>query len=139
MNELTAYGTTHCKRGPYCGPTAISCVTGTPIPLVEEMLAKQRGRGTASGSQGMHNFELRKLLGELGWRVHQKNILCGTFHQWLKNRTDKERMSTMIVCTSNHYLTVRGAEIYCSTQGLTSERRTKYKKAKLEAVFEVWK
>lgn len=62
-------------RGPYCGPTAISLLTGEQISKIEKMIRRIRGvyakdiNGRKLPIKGTHPWEAIKVLARLGCRV----------------------------------------------------------------------
>jgi hypothetical protein len=64
------------RTSPYCGPTAISAVTGEPISRIRELAQNYRGpksNGHARAIMGMSNKELLSVMAQLGWRVVQSS------------------------------------------------------------------
>lgn len=62
-------------RGPYCGPTAISLLTGEPISRIEKMIRRRRRGGFRDSTgrkmpiKGTHPWEVIRVLTALGCRV----------------------------------------------------------------------
>jgi hypothetical protein len=131
----------------YCGPSAISAVTGVSITWIEETAAflhnvrNPYGRTrTARGIKGMYEQEVIATLHHLGFDVIQHPLAPRTtFGQWLRKRDGEMRRAKCIVLVTGHYLAVHGLEVFCSNQGPKTEASTRYKRSRVQRVFEVRK
>jgi predicted phosphoadenosine phosphosulfate sulfurtransferase len=146
-DDLTLVGATSDHQH-WCGPTAISVVTGVPVTVVEHVFANYRNQDpertrkvTERGVRGVHFHEMRYVLNNLGFKIIDVPLRPSwkSFGQWLKARSGEARRHTYIVTAKNHFLVVRGLEIYCSMQKHTTEARTRYKRAKLQRLWRIEK
>ncbi len=100
----------------YCGPTAISSVTGVhPLHVVETVM---RLRGDWSPVVGMTDYEVCNVLGFMGYAarfvfvraIHPYKVvrLESYFADWVGNH------KPCIVSLSNHYVATDGVEVVCN-------------------------
>ena len=93
----------------YCGPAALSIITGKPVSEVMRILhtyVLERRR-----VRGMWNHEMESCLWKMGYetRLVQLPLRMPTVAQWLRN--ERKPDDTFLVQVSHHYIVVRGRKI----------------------------
>lgn len=111
----------------FCGPTAMSAVTGLPISLIRDAVREVSGlmetaNGAAHPVMGMRNEWLIDAMALLGWRVVDSADVASRFDKY--ERRDRltlgdfcagcAKRGPYIVNVTGHYVAVGGGEI-CDT------------------------
>lgn len=113
------------RTGAFCGPTAISAVTGLRISVIREALRQASGKlETANGSahpvMGVANSDLVKAMELLGWRVtwavrtDNKDAATPDKYRWDDFLEDHAAGGPFIVNVTGHYIAVSHGEV-CDT------------------------
>jgi len=96
----------------YCGPTAISAVSGEPISKIHKMLRRARkewggwvkdDRGRRLPIKGVYNSEMLKVMKRLGYKAIPHVEHGMTFREFLD---DRGHMGPFIVNVTGHYIAV---------------------------------
>lgn len=96
------------KHRPYCGPTAISLLTGVPLSRIEEMLRRKRrggyrdALGRKIAIKGTYTWEVVRVLKRLGCKVEELNLYTKTFGQFC--RDTQHLASTFLVEVTGHFM-----------------------------------
>ena len=127
---------------PFCGPTAISAVTGERISVIGDAIRHVRGRwenafGRAYPVTGMRDEELVNAMQLLGWEVIGKCETEGVFRlgDFLDEYGDD---GPFIVCVTGHYYAVSHGEI-CDTALRLPKEITRFKRGRARWVRRWWK
>jgi len=96
------------SKRPYCGPRAISILTGVPTSRAEFMIRRiRRGYRNAAGRQlpikGTYTGEVRKVLKRLGCKVEDFKTTEPTV---IRFAADVQHAGTFLVNVTGHYLVV---------------------------------
>lgn len=131
----------------FCGPTAMSAVTGQPISLIRDVLRSFRGtksNGHARAIMGVGNKELLAAMSMLGWRVIDESgdtdnrdnpmdvYRLGNFLD------DHQDRGPYIVCVTGHYYAVGGGEI-CDTHLMLPLPVGRFRRGRQRWVKRWWK
>jgi hypothetical protein len=131
----------------FCGPTAISTITGLPISVIRDAIRKHVGtksNGDAKAIMGVSNEVLVATMRDLGWKV---TIETQTDNQ--VNRRDPFRLwdfiqlaqqypGKYIVNVTGHYYAVDGDEI-CDTFTKIPMELNKFKRGRNRWVKRWWR
>lgn len=128
----------------YCGPSAISAVTGVNVEVIEDLVARLRNadpyrnrRVTAKGIKAMGAGEVREVVRTLGFQLIIHDVAYRTtFAKWLRERGELRRAKCIVLVTG-HFIAAHGMDVYCSAQGKTTEAKTRYKKSRVQRVYEI--
>lgn len=107
-------------KNSYCGPTAISALTGISKDDVAAIVRKQTGRPSV---KGMHTHEAVHVLNEVGCGIQilvrdkAKYHRRPTLAKWMEDRTPEQRELPMLVEVTGHYVAVLRDTVVCSMQG----------------------
>lgn len=99
----------------WCGPSAVSALTGQPQEHVSQWIAKRRGKGTARGVRGTSTGEVRSALAHTG--LHTKRLESyekgdrPTLAAWLKQRGPEVRKATCLIEVGDHWIVVKGRKL----------------------------
>lgn len=94
----------------YCGPRAISILTGVPISQIERMLRRKRRDGYRDVNgrrlliKGTYPWEVTKVLERLGCKVEESDIRVRTIGQFCEDT--KHLDTTFLVEVTGHFLVV---------------------------------
>ena len=145
----------------WCGPTALTVLTGKRYDIIEQDLLKRKnrhGKGrfvfTLNGGRkyiphtkvhtikGMHNGAMRGALHRYGYKMKESDMFgsCKTFRQWTKSTYGKRGKKWFLVVAGNHYLVVRGNKVWDTNtppEGLPITKARWYKRARMQELFEV--
>lgn len=147
----------------YCGPTALSAITGVLTAAIEEMVARhwRRPAGRRNAVGGMSPRECADVLERLGYRVLERDVPRArsyvtsqkvngwrrrtaprlrqdnrlTLAGWLRQR--EPRNATYLVDAGHHWIAVAGNAIADTRNGLTTVGRFKGRRARVRNVYEV--
>lgn len=100
----------------YCGPAAISAVTGVSTDEAAAVTRMLTGRRSV---KGMHDGEMVRALQALGCRVEEVGRAVRetqrsgktrrlTLQEWLDRRAERERKSLMVAIVTGHFVAVKG-------------------------------
>lgn len=131
----------------WCGPAAISAITGRSAECAAGWINKIRDRGLHFSIRGSSPFEMRHALDQLGYRctstivprvderkIGRKLTTRPTFAQWLKHPV-RDRSKMYLVDVGNHWMVVKGTKVVCALQpdgvptGKSQRRRSLVKAA----------
>jgi hypothetical protein len=102
----------------YCGPAAISALTGVTTDEAALMLRHVSGRRAIKGCRKEHVIEALRMLGLTVTRVYiRKNgDPCPTVKQWARRRTGfvKPRNTDLLVGVTGHFIAVRNTRYWDS-------------------------
>lgn len=104
-------------RSSYCGPTAISAVTGERVSLIKELIRMHSGKRRVVG---VSNNALLATMASLGWRVAwgeaTENRSCGRQDVYRLGDflDDHGQRGPFIVNVTGHYIAVGNGEV-CDT------------------------
>lgn len=106
------------KTALWCGPAAISAVTGAPTSQIVALAKKFTGRQVI---KGMNVYTLRQVLNALGYRTEEaysalrawtfergSDLRDPTLAKWTRENREKFSRLPCIVMTTSHYVTVKG-------------------------------
>lgn len=106
---------------PYCGPVAISALTGVPISRIEKMLRRCRSdrgrdaRGHKIAVRGTWTAQVLTVLRRLDCFVERRAVTGSTFAAFVR---DTEFVKgAFLVHVSGHWMTCAGG-MYCDTSSL---------------------
>lgn len=94
----------------WCGPSAISIITGQSHPVALALLKDSRAEREADMRiKGVSYGEMRRVLTGLGYAMMPESSHAGvTVAEWLRRRTPEVRQSTMLIVAGVHYIVVKG-------------------------------
>lgn len=101
----------------YCGPTALSAITGLSRDDIAAMARQHSGRRAI---KGMFDGEAFAVIRQLGGSVRVARDYRGereTLAQWLDRRPDYLRDQVLLVAVTGHYVAVLRDIVVCSMQG----------------------
>ena len=105
----------------WCGPSAISIITGQPYFHALELLkdAEKRPHQTSEPIlKGASPRLVRTVLQDLGYRTTQRVIPAGiTVAAWLAARKGGDHFTTFLIVAANHWMVVKGEEACCGILG----------------------
>ncbi len=102
------------NRVRWCGPSAITAITGIGYPAALTTLKQVRANRSNADPlrvivKGIYNNEMSNALRRLGYRMTPINIQSGiTFARFLRERSPEERKATILVSAGHHYMVVSG-------------------------------
>lgn len=128
----------------YCGPTAISAVTGEPISIIRDVIRSQIGtkiNGHAMPVIGISNKTLVKTMQAFGWQVvahtdHTANIY--RLDDYLELVQMGVAHGPHIVQVTGHYYAVDDDEI-CDTYTKIPLEIHRFKRGRMRWVKHIWK
>lgn len=146
MKNLNIKPVLHVKgdKNRYCGPSAISAITGMNTGEAARMIRHVSGRKSVKGSA---DWEVREVLERCGIRSVRENfgLKLGrskgpTLAAWLRH-TKKERTAkrVFLIVAGWHYQLVQGRRIVCGILGEPTSIRDKRvkRRARVAEVFEL--
>lgn len=95
----------------YCGPAAISAITGKPVRgYLREMINARRGRDGNKPVRGMFAHEVSSVLGKLGFQLIQVHACCRgkTLRQFVVDNWQGDKDPIFLVNLTGHYVVTRG-------------------------------
>ncbi len=99
----------------WCGPCAISALTGQPQQHAAQWIAKRRRKGTARGVRGTSTGEVRSCLSHAGLHTYRlQSFKPGdrpTLAKWLRKRGPRLRKATCLVNAGDHWIVVKGRKL----------------------------
>lgn len=104
----------------FCGPTAISAITGLPISEIRDAIRQASGKvrrsdGSAWPVRGIYDRDLISAMKKLGWRVAEQGEAAKQKRQRLYDfARDHGDAGPFIVSVSRHYVAIGGGE-FCDT------------------------
>ncbi len=139
INPVTHVEDPRLPHNKWCGPAAVSILTGMPAELAAEWIRIRRGKsGTTKGIRGTSYSEVTSALAAAGCRIWT----CGfepnkTLTHWLKRRN---RKATYLVEAGDHYIVVRGNKACCGKVGeVVSVRKIPGRRARVNRVWRIQK
>lgn len=134
----------------FCGPTAMSAVTGQPISIIRGVLQSFRGpksNGHNRAIMGVGNDEMLAAMAVLGWRVvdQMRHPKASEFRGWynppkLRDFLDYVQMNegAFIVNVTGHYIAASETEV-CDTYTALPIPIAKWKRSLGRHVKNWWK
>ena len=99
------------EMGTWCGPGAISILTGNRVEYICKKIAKFRNNGKAKGYwtakriKGMGNFEMRYILDHMGYQMVKLLDVKGiTLGRWIDTYCTKHHRAICLVNVTDHYV-----------------------------------
>lgn len=140
------------KHGPkgnrFCGPGALSAITGRQTDATAKMLRKLTGRRQITGC---HDFEMRRAFKAFGYEMTQtfgytylqkttRGFKEITLAKWLQI-TPRPAGKVFLVSAGNHYQVISGRRFVCSqTVDIVSVRDKRvHRRARVKAAWEITK
>lgn len=163
INPVTHAEHPDLPRNKWCGPAAISIITGMPAELAAEWIRIRRGQsGTTKGIMGTMEGEVLSALTAAGCRVlneyytkdearriasqklsfEEKQAVRRsrkrvTLTQWMRAR---DRKATYLLVAGNHYIVVRGNKACCGkTQDVVSVKKIPGRRSLVKSVWRIQK
>ena len=115
LNQLKTSG----KHPTWCGPSALSIITGRTVNYCAKLIADQRnkhtgwyrGKGTSRQVKGAYNSELRRALTKMGFDMTQVEIprangRMPTLLRYMADRGGEQWKGLMLVNVTRHYVVV---------------------------------
>lgn len=100
------------NRKHWCGPSALAAITGLNYMAALGVFQNIRGPnrvGRTAAIMGVHNPEMMRALTRAGYRTQEIGFARGaTLARFLRERTDEQRSSTILVNAGHHYVVVKG-------------------------------
>lgn len=120
----------------WCGPAAISAITGRSRECASAWINYARERMPHQLVRGTHTHEVRNALIELGYAMRRLYVGPGiTLARWLKLRSPAERTHMFLICAGLHWIVVKGNRAACSMKGNTATSKCSKRRA---VVQDVW-
>ena len=145
------HAVTHCepfapwaKTQRFCGPGALSAITGRTAECGAAWINVERGRPAWRLVQGCSNHQVRRALRKLGY-IARRQYVCNvitrsgrflkpTVMQWLDQRIHKS--ATYLVVVTGHYVVVRGNQLVDNQHGNPVHvERSKHIRKRVRMVF----
>jgi len=151
----------------YCGPTALTVLTGKRYDIVEKDLLKEvnknvkyRGRWQLdwwtgerkkfiparkeTQIKGMSNGQMRRALDRYGYRMYRSDNHGAnqTFRQWVRATHGKRGKTWYLVVAGNHYMVVKGNKVwdtYTPDKGMPVTKIPWKKRARMQELFVIEK
>lgn len=108
----------------WCGPSAITIITGQPYHHALALLkdAKKASRSSRLTREpvikGTSSATVRSVLLDLGYRTSRRNTPAGqTVAAWLAARQGADHFATFLIAAANHWMVVEGEEACCGILG----------------------
>ncbi len=104
-------------RHTFCGPYAVSAITGKPVEDIEDTLNRRRGKMSGTKIVTTYNTELRLTMCSLGFRATLIYNNMGpsrkspTLAKWLRERCGPETTATYLVLVTGHWIAVKGRKM----------------------------
>lgn len=102
----------------YCGPTALSAITGLSRDDIAALARRFSGRPAI---KGMQHDEAKAVIAQLGGTMELVGIGSPaqkqTLAEWMEQRSTKARTSYLLVSVTEHYVAVLRDTVLCSLQG----------------------
>lgn len=128
MDPKRLHAVTHRKdlgRNRYCGPGAVSIITGRTAECAVRWILAGRGYGPRErngGIKGTFGVEVGEALHALGYELGMSHSAAidgkrPTLARWLRERTPEQRRRTYLVSAGGHWIVVRGNKVACSITG----------------------
>jgi len=141
MNTLKAVsGKINKKRMTWCGPAAISIITGCGYDAALELLKQVTGRSVI---KGVARPDMFRALRRLGYDCKSRQEFTDwrpTLAWWLRQRESDEMSLTYLVNVTGHYLVVRGRKIADNKTGEpVFTRKYPHRRKRVKVVWQVAK
>ena len=110
----------------WCGPSALSLLTGRSVNHCARVIAKirnergcwHRGRGTSKQVKGVDDWEMKRALHRMGFSMKSVKIALGykkghvlgfpteapTLRKYMAGRGGDEWKNAMLICVTGHYM-----------------------------------
>jgi len=124
----------------FCGPAAVSAVTGRPVDEIVEVFHAKTDKSKVMGTSHGH---LEAVLNEYGLMLFHRSRFDRpgrpTLAQWLRtNKADRTAGRVYLIAAGHHWLVVSGRKAVCGTTiKVVSVREYPGRRKRVEDVFEV--
>lgn len=104
----------------WCGPTALSILTGNRVEYCARKVAKLRNEGrrkawwSAKRVRGVSNFEMRYVLDHMGYqliRLHDHDCKGKTLQGWINSYSSKYHRAICLVNVTDHYVVIHLGQV----------------------------
>ncbi len=126
----------------WCGPSAISALTGWTVDEAARWIWAHRGRkGTPQGIRGTLSGEVRSCLSAAGLGTSRLRVEgTPTLAQWLRRRGPELRKATVLIVAGNHWIVVKGRKLVDShTKTPVGIGKAPHRRKRIEAAYLVLK
>lgn len=131
----------------WCGPSAISAITGWSVDEAARWLWQRRGKkGTPKGVRGTYPSEVCACLGAAGFgtlRIRTRRLGHDdrpTLAEWMRKRGPELRKATVLLSVGHHWVVVRGRKFVDShTLEPVSIRKAPHRRSRVKYAFVVVK
>lgn len=112
---------------PWCGPAALSIITGLPADSMKPRINAMRDRAPGAAVKGVRHIEMEWALAQLGFKVQlswsylratgwdasvaEARAARPTLARWLAERQPKHMHNMLLVTVGNHYVVVKGRKL----------------------------
>lgn len=132
LNTLKTSG----KHPMWCGPSALSIITGRTVNYCAQLIADERnrhsnwykGKGTSKQVKGTYNSEIRAALKTMGFEMVQVSIpmhhhrhqvmsinpapfVMPTLHRYMRERGGEQWKGVMLINVTDHYVVAHRDQI----------------------------
>lgn len=139
-------------RQRFCGPAAISAITGRSAECASVWINHARSRPAHHNVGGAYTSHVLEVLSRLGYRwtsqwvtqvearrIGRTNSTRPTFAQWLRS-ADRDRSKLYLVVAGNHFMVVKGTKVVCTHQPQGNPTtKAKNRRYLVRAVYEIRK
>lgn len=139
------HGEKAIDKNRYCGPSALSAVTGMTTGEAARLLRKVSGR---SCIRGTHSWEMARAFEKCNVEMNGRNLhfklACHhvkrtTLAQWLKQTSAVRGSDVFLIAAGHHWQLVQGRRYVCGLTGeVVSQRHSRVKrKARVTEVYKL--
>jgi len=128
-------------KNSFCGPAAISAITGVPTEIAADLMRQHYGRSAIKGS---HANEVGHALRQLGFSLQHAlepeiNVTGErTYAQWCRNTARSRGRRTFLLAYGNHWAVVQGRKHFCSQRKEgCSQKVAPMRRGRVTKAFEV--
>jgi hypothetical protein len=100
------------KHRKWCGPAALSILTGRSVNHCARVIAKRRnrrgwynGKGTGKQVRGTYITEVSNALGAMGFELIQVGVPHGTLRAYMAGRGGDQWKNAMLIEVTHHWVT----------------------------------
>lgn len=130
------HGTKATDKNRYCGPSAISAVTGLTTGEAARLIRSINGKASVKGT---HASELVAAFAKCNIEVSSVSCVSGesTLGQWLKDSRQLRGDDVYLVSAGHHWQLVQGSKFVCGiTREVVSQKDRRVKRrAKVKSVY----
>lgn len=114
----------------YCGPAAISIVSGIDTTRAAKLLRRVSGKTMICG---VHTCHMKSALLKLGYEIRQVKYVGNTLAQWLES--DRDLTAMYLVTSGHHYSIVQGDRYCCGqTKKVVHVSKAAHRRSHMESV-----